>query len=138
MEPTGAQEKPPPEQLAPFTEQIVFLGVADIERSSAFYGGLLGLRLVLDQGDCRIYRTAGDAYLGICARPQRATDGLILTLVTDDVDGWHVRLDLADVVCVRRPSYHPKYAIYQAFYRDPDGHLIEIQRFDDPEWSQPA
>lgn len=125
--------------MAEFSEQITFLSVEDLAHSTEFYEGVLGLVLVTDQGDCRIYRVGGDAYLGICERPgATATEGVIVTLVTDDVDGWHIRLTEHEVLCERAPAYHPKYSIYQAFYRDPDGHLIEVQRFDDPAWSEPV
>ena len=126
--------KPPPA----FSEQITFLSVEDLARSTAFYGDTLELSLVVDQGDCRIYRVTDDAYLGVCARPGRTeTEGVIVTLVTADVDGWHSKLVVAGVECVKPPSNHPKYDIYQAFYHDPDGHLIEIQRFADPDWVTP-
>lgn len=123
----------------PFTEQITFLSVEDLARSEAFFGQTLGLTLVVDQGDCRIFRIAGDAFLGICSRPGRTTtEGVIVTLVTDDVDVWHDRLMAAGVTCDRSPADHPKYGIYQAFYRDPDDHVIEIQRFADATWSSPT
>ena len=125
--------------MEPFSEQITFLSVEDLARSVEFYEGVLGLVLVEDQGDCRIYRVNGAAFVGICLRPGRtATEGVIVTLVAEDVDGWHERMIAKGVVCDRAPAAHPDYAIYQAFYRDPDGHLIEIQRFDDPGWSEPA
>lgn len=121
--------------MAGFTEQITFLYVADLTRSAVFYGETLGFDLVTDQGDCLIYKVVDGAYLGVCVRPERAKDGVIVTLVTDNVDGWHDSLMAADVECVSAPSRHVKYDIYQAFYRDPDGYLIEIQRFGDPTWS---
>lgn len=125
--------------MAPFTEQITFLAVEDLERAARFYGGILGLTLVTDQGDCLIYEVARNAFVGVCARPGRASPtGVIVTLVTKDVDGWHSRLIEAGVRCDIAPRSHPDYAIYQAFYRDPDGHVIEIQRFDDPSWSTPT
>lgn len=120
---------------APLDQQITFLSVADLERSSAFYSEILGLPLVLDQGDCRIFGVSASAFLGICRRQgigDRA--GVIVTLVTHDVDGWHERLTGAGVACVRPPIHNERYHLYQAFYRDPDGYLVEIQRFLDPEW----
>lgn len=127
------------ESPLPFTEQITFLSVEDLARSAAFYGDVLALALVVDQGDCRIFRVTDAAYLGVCTRPGRTkTEGVIVTLVTDDVDGWHNNLVAAGVECVRPPANHPKYDIYQAFYHDPDGHLIEIQRFADPDWAAPV
>ena len=120
-----------------FDDQITFLPVADLDRSAAFYGETLGLPLVVDQGDCLIYRVVAGAFLGVCLRPERVgASGAIITLVTQDVDGWHDRITRAGGFCESPPASHPRYGIYQAFYRDPDGHLLEIQRFDDPEWSQ--
>jgi len=119
-----------------FDDQITFLPVADLDRSAAFYGEILGLQLVVDQGDCRIYRVAEGAFLGVCLRPERAgSSGVIVTLVSQDVDAWHDRITAAGGNCESPPAAHPKYGIYQAFYRDPDGHLLEIQRFDDTAWS---
>jgi len=52
--------------LAPAFDQFVtFLYTRDLERSAAFYGELLGLPLVLDQGGCRIFRVARDGFLGV-------------------------------------------------------------------------
>lgn len=125
--------------MGEFSEQITFLSVDDLERSAAFYERALGLVLVEDQGDCRIYRVTESAFVAICLRPGRtASEGVILTLVTDDVDGWHDRLSAHGVTCVAEPASHPSYTIYQAFYQDPDAHLIEIQRFDDPDWKTPV
>jgi len=122
-----------------FDDQIVFLPVTDLARSAGFYGTTLELQLVVDQGDCLIYRVAERAFLGVCLRPDRvASSGVIVTLVSQDVDAWHDRIIAAGGVCESPPAAHPRYGIYQAFYRDPDGHLLEIQRFDDAGWSNPA
>ncbi len=118
-----------------FDQQVTFLPVADLERSHAFYAGSLGLELVLDQGACRIYRAAGDAFLGVCRRERAApAGGVIVTLVAQDVDGWHRRLVAAGVEVAKPPAYNPDYDIYHCFLRDPDGHVIEVQRFESPEW----
>ncbi|MEZ5282728.1 MAG: GNAT family N-acetyltransferase [Acidimicrobiales bacterium] len=123
-----------PVDPAGFGQQVTFLPVSDLSTSAAFYGQVLGLDLVLDQGDCRIYRVAADAFVGICERDARATDGLMLTLVTGEVDRWHDRLVAAGVVCDRPPAHNAKYNLYHGFYRDPDGHVIEVQTFLDPNW----
>ena len=114
-----------------FDAQITFLHVADLERSAAFYGDLLGLRLARDQGACRIYHVAGDAYLGLCDHRPPEPGGLIVTLVADDVDAWAERLRSAGHE-VEGLAWNDRFAIYHCFARDPDGHLVEIQRFDEP------
>ncbi|MBM3694870.1 MAG: VOC family protein [Actinobacteria bacterium] len=122
----------------PVDAQITFLPVADLGRSAAFYEGALGLALVVDQGTCRIYRVAGAAYLGVCERSgAAAAAGVIVTLVSPAVAAWHERLTAAGVEVVAPPSFSEQYHIHHAFYRDPDGHLIEVQEFADPAWAGP-
>ncbi|MCR9221214.1 MAG: VOC family protein [Alphaproteobacteria bacterium] len=121
-----------------FDQQVTFLYTADMARARAFYEEALGLDCVLVQeGGCRIYRTAPSAYLGLCtAREGRAAhpDGVILCLVVDDVDGWAARLEAKGIALEKAPQANPAFDIYHLFLRDPDGYLIEIQRFEDPAW----
>ena len=122
--------------VTPFDAAITFCYVPDLDAASGFYADLLGLPLVLDQGGCRIYRVAGGGYLGFCDRPvDPQPDSVLLTLVTDDVEGWHDRLVSAGVTVDQEPRHSDEYAITHAFYRDPAGYRVEIQRFDDPDWS---
>lgn len=121
--------------MSPFDQQVVFLLVADLERSTVFYRDVMGLEIVLDQGDCRILRTSSTSFLGVCERADRTAPGsTIVTLVTDDVDGCHATLMAAGVDCEKPPQLNPTYNVYHAFYRDPDGFLVETQRFLDPNW----
>ncbi len=118
--------------------QITFLPSSDLGRSRAFYEGMLGLELVTDQGTCHIYRVTTGAFLGVCIRVTvHQTEGVIVTLVVDDVDGWCKRIIAAGGRIESGPDHNDRYGIYHAFLRDPDGHLLEIQRFDAPDWSSP-
>jgi catechol 2,3-dioxygenase-like lactoylglutathione lyase family enzyme len=114
-----------------FAAQITFIYVSELDRSASFYGHLLDLELVRDQGACLIYRVAGDAYIGVCDHRVAEPGGVILTLVTDEVDHWADRLKAAGYT-VDGPSTSERFALYHCFVHDPDGHLVEIQRFDDP------
>lgn len=64
--------------------------------------------------------------------------GVIVTLVSPAVNAWHERLAGAGVEVVTAPSFSEQYRIHHAFYRDPDGQLVEIQEFDDPAWAEPG
>ena len=116
---------------------VTFIYTPDTERAFRFYEEDLGLPLIHDEGVARIYGIAARAYLGVCrestARPCRP-EGVCLSLVCDDVDGWYERLTARGIVCEGPPEALPQYGVYSFFLRDPDGHLIEVQRFDDPRW----
>jgi catechol 2,3-dioxygenase-like lactoylglutathione lyase family enzyme len=122
--------------MSGFDAHITFCYTADLATTARFYEDVLGLELALDQGRCRIYRVAGDAYLGFCTRTEAARpDGIILTFVTADVDGWHARLVERGVPIEKPPTRHAGYDLYHCFVRDPNGYLVELQRFDDPRWT---
>ena len=123
-----------------FDQLVSFLRVADLDRSARFYAGVLGLEEVLDQGACRIFRAAPDAFIGICAHrgAPRDPSAVITTFVTDDIEGWHDRLVAAGAVVVAAPAYSERFAVTHFFFRDPDGYLLEVQRFHDPAWPRAA
>jgi len=117
-------------------QQVTFLYTRDLAATARFYEELLCLKLALDQGDCRIYRVSRDGYLGFCQRhaiPERSA-GVIFTLVTQEVDEWYRYLSDRGVNFEKPPTLNPKYDIYHCFLRDPNGYLIEIQRFLDSSW----
>jgi catechol 2,3-dioxygenase-like lactoylglutathione lyase family enzyme len=119
----------------PIDSQIVFLVTQDLRATSAFYGQVLGLPLALDQRRCRIYKVTERAFLGFCEKDEASpVAGVIVTLVTQDVDGWYKELRAHGVQVEKEPTYNPDYRIYHCFLRDPNGYLVEIQRFEDPRW----
>jgi catechol 2,3-dioxygenase-like lactoylglutathione lyase family enzyme len=114
---------------------IVFLATRDLLTTAAFYENILGLTLALDQGKCRIYQVAEKAFLGFCAKDEVAARvGVIVTLVTQEVDEWYRKLRALDIEFEKEPAFNPDYNIYHCFLRDPNGYLVEIQRFEDPRW----
>ena len=118
----------------PIAQHITFLDTRDLARTADFYERILGLRLARDQGTCRIYHVSGNAYVGFCERADAVppASGITLTLVSDHVDEWCRRLKAHGVEFVKDPADNPPYRIYNAFVRDPNGYLVEIQRFWDP------
>lgn len=120
-----------------FDDCITFCPTADLRATTHFYHGLLGLEVALEQPGCTIFRVRGHACIGFCERAGETVTpqpGLMLTLVTEDVDGWHARLIAHGVPIDRPPTWNERYRIYHLFARDPNGYVIEIQRFGDPAW----
>ena len=125
-----------------FEGQITFIYSREPEAAHRFYREVLRLPLIVEQdGGCSIYRTAPGAYLGVCReREGRESNqkGLVVCFVCDDVDGVYRMLVDAGVDVVQPPSHSAAFGVYSCFFRDPDGHLLEVQRFDDPHWSEGA
>jgi catechol 2,3-dioxygenase-like lactoylglutathione lyase family enzyme len=118
-------------------QQVTFLYTADLVETAVFYEMILELPLILDQGACRIYGTGAGAFLGFCqhlTRDGQSVSGVILTLVSQDVDGWYDYLCQKGVEFEKPPQFNPQFNIYHCFLRDPNDYLIEIQRFGDPAW----
>ncbi|MDZ7955289.1 VOC family protein [Nostoc sp. DedQUE09] len=116
-------------------QQITFFSTHNLNTSTEFYEQKLGFELWLDQGTCRIYTVSDSGYLGLCQASETtpATDkhsSVIFTLVTQQVDEWFEYLKERGVEFEKPPTLNEKYNIYHCFFRDPDGYLIEIQRFE--------
>ncbi|MBN1250470.1 MAG: VOC family protein [Anaerolineae bacterium] len=117
-------------------QQITFLYTRDLSKTADFYERVMLMPLVLDQGTCRIYHVAGDAYLGFCERDETADKptGILCTLVTDEVDAWYTYLRSEGIPIERMPTVNKVYGIYHFFALDPNGYVIEVQQFLDPAW----
>ena len=116
--------------------QITFLSTPSLAQTARFYEETIGLRLALDQGTCRIYQVGRESYIGFCQRENlpappgsENSNQVIITLVTPDVDGWYQCLTERGVEFDQAPVANSTYNIYHCFLRDPNGYLVEIQRF---------
>jgi catechol 2,3-dioxygenase-like lactoylglutathione lyase family enzyme len=123
----------------PFDQFVCFIYCEDLGKTCRFYEEIIGLKLVLDQGSCRIYRVAPNSFLGVCTGMDAPKDqsSVILTLVTDDVDGWYAYLKPFNLTFEKTPQLYEKFNIYHLFVRDPEGYLVEIQQFLDKDWPKP-
>lgn len=117
-------------------QQVTFIYTRDLEQTANFYQEILNLPLALDQGSCRIFRVSQTAFLGCCYSETApgTPEGIILTLVTREVDEWYQYLQKKGVQFEQPPAHNPKFNIYHCFLRDPNGYLLEIQEFLDEEW----
>ena len=113
--------------------QITWVYTDDLERSSAFYGEVLGLVLVRDEGAARIFEVNAGAAIGVCtAFEDRVVEprGGMISLVTNDVDAWYARIVAAGVQPDAPPHRLEQFGIYTFFVRDPAGYVVEFQSFD--------
>ena len=112
--------------------QITWVYTENLEASERFYRDILGLECIRDEGKARIFRTAGDAAIGVCeVFEDRVVEpkGSMISLVTDDVDSWYEKLMQARIES-EPPHRLEQFGIYTFFARDPSGYIIEFQQFD--------
>ena len=127
-------------------QQVTFLYAQDAAACWDFYERVMELPLVQDQGRVRIYEVAGSrAFLGVCmaGAPRagddpRAEGGVCFTFVTPDVQGWYDFLLAKGAVIVKPPEHSAQWRIHHFFLHDPAGNLLEVQRFERPDWPAPV
>jgi catechol 2,3-dioxygenase-like lactoylglutathione lyase family enzyme len=115
---------------------ITFFYYEDMKAVIPFYEETLGFELVLDQGMARIYRIAPGSYFGIVDGNKghlrhQPSSAVLLTIVAEDVAGWHARLKAKGVpkqTEMLRGTYCEHF-----FFEDPAGYAIEVQRFHNPD-----
>jgi predicted enzyme related to lactoylglutathione lyase len=117
-------------------KQIIFLPTNDLRTTTHFYKNLLNLKIFLDQGDCVIFKTCENGYIGFCDRPLKFIDGkIILTFIVENVDQVYENLQSVSDYEISPPISNLKYRIYHFFITDPNGYLIEFQKFlDEVNW----
>ena len=122
---------------AAFEQSVCFFHTSKLKQTEHFYTELLGLPLALDQGACQIYQVSKDGFIGFCTHREPANpDGIIITLATQNVEEVYEQLLNNGILFEQPLSYNERFNITNAFIRDPNGYLVEIQRFEDPRWNQ--
>lgn len=114
----------------------VALPVADLERATAFYRDVLGIRHVASFGPLAFFDLGGVRLLLERAPTTGPADGHVLYLAVDDIHSVHDALAAAGVELVDEP--HMIFADeagtfgpageeeWMVFLRDPDGNLLAL------------
>ena len=129
-------EDSPNTKDAPFEQSVCFFYTNKPKQTEHFYTEVLGLPLALDQGACQIYQISSTGYVGFCTHREAANpEGVNVTLVIRQVETVYEQLLNRGVQFEKPLSFNEQFQITNAFFRDPNGYLLEIQRFDDPRWA---
>jgi catechol 2,3-dioxygenase-like lactoylglutathione lyase family enzyme len=99
--------------------------VSDLAAARAFWTDLIGLEVVIDDGEYLRLGGAGGYSMGM----ERAEEGdapeLEVVVRVPDVDAAYERLRTAGIECGGPPADMP-WGARHIWLRDPDGHLISI------------
>lgn len=108
---------------------IFFLSTRRRDEIVEFYTTRLELNIWIEQEDCTILRQ-DNLILGFCQRETADTGGIITFWYGSDKEVDDEYAKLADVA-EGPPEVNEKYRIYHFFFRDPEGRMLEVQRFLD-------
>ncbi|MBL8671855.1 MAG: VOC family protein [Alphaproteobacteria bacterium] len=108
----------------------VALPVADVDRSEAFYGQMLGLRRLYRFGDLTFFDCAGTRLMLERARdgaPQPSSGAIYLrcadiALAVRELERRGVAFDSAPHLVARMDDHD----LWMAFFKDPDGHVLAL------------
>jgi len=112
--------------------QISWVYTEDLDSTAFFYAEVLGFKCSRDEGNARIFDTGGDACIGVCqAFADRVVEpkGGMISIITDDVDAWYLRLKEIGLAIDQPPHQLEQFGIYSFFVKDPNGYVIEFQRY---------
>jgi catechol 2,3-dioxygenase-like lactoylglutathione lyase family enzyme len=112
---------------------ISFYSTYDLDKTSEFYEGILGLKLYKDQGKCKIFSVPGGGAIGFCSHMHITAEDKspIITLLTSNVDYVYQQFLEKGYRVTQEPVLNKEFKIYHFFVHDPSGYCVEIQKFLD-------
>jgi len=131
----NAAEKPI--ALPNIDSQIIFFYYKDVDEVTPFYERTLGLTKTFDLGWVKIYRITPTSYVGLTSENRgfhktSLNKPAMLSIVTDDVDGWYDRLSQsgANIVSKLKPMTATPAAdrapVRGFIVEDPGGYTVEF------------
>ena len=127
----AAEEEPVPSPG--ITEQYTMLYYNDMEAPRKFYGGLLGLTSIMEDEWLSLYRLTPASYIGVIKAGEdswhrvQEKNAVMISIVTDDVDGWYERIRQDSSVTILKAIYDNESVPIRAFLvQDPGGYTVEF------------
>jgi len=113
---------------------ITFLYYEDLDRAAKFYGEVMGFELTTDQRWSKIFKVAENAYVGcvdgsVGYHKPNPTYPVMLTVVVDDPDAWYEHFKAQGVETLNEPHDDTELNLRIFLLEDPEGYVIEIQKF---------
>lgn len=120
--------------MPPATNQlaITFFYYRDLPAAMAFYEDIMGLKLAIDQGWCKIYQICGGAHVGLVdeahgMHKSHPTKPVQLCIRVDDVDAWFDHATTLSLPALSALFENDALGIRAFVFNDPEGYQIEIQ-----------
>ena len=114
--------------------QITFFYYRNLQGAVDFYENIMGFELAVDQGWSKIFKASDNAYVGVVDErygyhKASPTKPVMLTLLVPDVDAWYRHFEQKGVISLSQPHDNDELGIRTFLLEDPEGYVIEIQKF---------
>ena len=116
---------------------MTFFYYKDMAMAEEFYEKIMGFELVQDQKWAKIFKVADNAFMGcvdgnIGYHKYDPTKPVMLTVIVDDPDAWYEHFMENGVETLNKPHDDVELNMRIFLLHDPEGYVIEIQKFNDP------
>lgn len=113
-----------------------FFYYRDLVAAEWFYGNILGLNKTLDRQWVKMFRITGQSYVGLVDeqhgiyRAPDSTPSVILSIETNDLEGWNARLNALGVTLVKGLDINSEQSLVDSILlKDPADYTIEFYRW---------
>jgi extradiol dioxygenase family protein len=116
--------------------QVMFLYYKDLAAGEHFYGDILALKKTYDQDWVKLFQLTEHSYVGLVdekhgthAAPD-TTPSVMLSVETDDLEGWYERLKARGVTFQKELDLNSKQPLVNSILmKDPAGYTVEFYRW---------
>jgi predicted enzyme related to lactoylglutathione lyase len=118
---------------------VLWLYYRDLDRIQAFYGALLGVDILVDQGWAKVFPASRTGFLGFVDGSRglhEATEekGVTIAFFTSDLERWLQHAQAVEGFELRPPGISPEGDFVSTFVGyDPEGYFLEWDEFLDVE-----
>jgi lactoylglutathione lyase len=116
---------------------ITFFYYRNLDKAAEFYRDIMGFELVQDQRWAKIFKINENAYMGcvdgnVGYHKPSVDKPVMLTIIVDDPDAWYEYFKRRDVETLNEPHDDEALNLRIFLLQDPEGYVIEIQKFYQP------
>lgn len=116
---------------------LTFFYYKDLQKAADFYEKIMGFQLIQDQKWAKVFKVRDNAYMGcvdgnVGYHKYSDTKPVMLTVIVDDPDAWYEHFKENGVETINEPHDDKELNLRIFLLHDPEGYVIEIQKFYEP------
>lgn len=116
---------------------LTFFYYKDLDKAAEFYEKIMGFELVQDQQWAKIFKVQENSYMGcvdgnVGYHKYSDTKPVMLTVIVDDPDAWYEHFKENNIETLNEPHDDKELNLRIFLLEDPEGYVIEIQKFYEP------